>query len=755
MSSTQQNIDNFFVVPQITPADCNYNYSPYPFRPFTDTIQVGGENYLFRFRRLKPFTRYRLLIALSFDFLPNNIGVTPQYFNVTPFVDHIDSDQYSNNPGFPRCYSSYYYGVGSPSGNWYRDLRIDKSTAHISAKYFHYHPYPFLLSDQYGNITIRGLYDLERLDIMWSLLRQHYLTPQKFSSVLIQRLIRRNSYESSSRTLRRDALEGLFGRGEFFLVEERNLQTPSPTLPSDPTTPTNGAPVTLTEPVRSDSGAVSPDVVVVTPPRPPEVCQPPVVTSPSRTVVSPKFDFIQTFYANKDRVEGSETIDITRISLYLKEKPVANERLNSSGINSPGFTVAICECDGSLPVPSKKIAVSEKYVKWTECLESADATAKTVVEFDTPVRLNTGKHYGIMIDADDGGYTFWISKKGWLMLGTNDPSPGSSKDHSGELFTRANFDQFNTSAENKSVLSGTSSNLVSSDELDLKFDVEVAEYTVDDVNVVFVNKDIEYFTVPDTTDIFFSGEMLFKDVGAVSAQTITITEGSTTLTGTGTVFTGYNVGDTIVLMANNYTDQSSHIGIIESIESDTSLTLDRGPSQDYTDQEFQITIAAQTVAHNPDTNTLIADNSTANSSVRFAAGNTLRGAFSGLSTTITSVDAVGVSSFRTSFDVNVPSSFKATSTYNLSYDNGGTYTISSTDKPVKLFDPNYVTSYDAKLLSKSIELDPTHNSTLYQQDGDSITNSGTEKSTELSVLFDFLGRDNTVFKCPVFIIKRI
>jgi len=736
MSQLPNNIDNFFTIPQITPTHCNFNPSPYPYRS-SGSVSKNSRGNLFEFRRLKPYTRYRLLIALNHDFLPNNIGVTPKYFDVTPFVDHVDGEQVSNNPGFPVCYRSYFYGVNSPSGLWYYNLRRNKTTAHSSAKYGHYHPYEFLLSDRFGKIKIRRIFDFDRLDTMYGLLRQHYLTPTlpKYSWRDLDNIMRRQYFVNNARKLRA-GFDSIFGRSEYFLVEESNIQS------------TTGHIVELKSPVRSDNGSINPNIVTCKPPKPPEVCQPPA-SSESKSIVSPAFDFIQTFYVNKDRVEGSETIDLSRITLYLKEKPVSDGKKNNSGINLPGFTVAICECDGSLPVPSKKIPVSEKYVEWTSCLESTDATSKTLIEFDTPVRLNTGKHYGIMIDVDDEGYVFWISKKGWLMLGTSNPSPGSSKDHSGELFTRANFDQFNTSAENKSVLSGTSSNLVSSDELDLKFDVEVAEYTVNDVNVVFVNTDIEYFTVPDTTDIFFSGEMLFKDVGAVSAQTVSISEGSTTLTGTSTVFTNYNEGDTIVLMANNYTDQISHVGIIESIQSDTELTLDRGPTQDYTDQEFQITIAAQTVSHNPDTNNLVVDNSTANSSVRFTANDTITGAFSGLSTTITSVDAVDISSFRTSFDVNIPSSFKTTASYNFAYDNSGAYTISSASKPVNFVDANYVTTYDAKLLSKSIELDSAHNSTLYQQDADANTNSGTEKSTELNILFDYLGLDNTVFKCPV------
>jgi hypothetical protein len=734
MLASDFNANESLLVPDLTPGISTYGVSE----------RSGSvSNPLLRFRKLTPYTKYRLLVPIDVN---NNTSGSVRYINVTPFAIHAESF----GKGFSSVYRRYFSGATSKSGLTYTNLRISKPTWFKASSYSPFsHPYSFLLSDEHGEIVISRLsYSFNYISI-WNILRYHYnqTSPVKLTNTELRNTMIQNRYQRTASVTPR--LEDI----QFILVKESDLDAASLNPTGADGANTNGNYVTCGTPI-VNNGVIRPNVCPTSAPPQVAVCGGPIASN--REIVTTAYDFIQTFYVNKDRVEKSSNIDLTQITLYVKKKPSADPTKNNSGLTSPGINISICECDGNLPVVKNKISVSEVHVPWNKIINSNDANQPTIFKFDNPVRVSTGKYYGIMIDIEDDGYELWISKRGWALIDTNDPSPGSSKDHSGELFLRSNLSQYNITAESSSLISGTTSKLVSSDDLDLKFDVECAEYSVDDVTAVYVNEDLEFFTMPDMDDIFATEETVYRNVGNVSGQTVSIEEGSITLTGTNTQFTNtalIAVGDTIVVVASNTDTQSSFASVIKDIISDTEIYLETGAPDDYTNANFQYTIVADVVSHNPDTNNLVLDGSSANSSVQFQAGDTLTGCFTGYSANITSVDAFDVSVLRTSLHANVPTSFKIAANYNLAYDNSGTYTISSNDDTLSLVQPNYITGYEGKILSKSLELNSAHNSTLYQQDANAITNSGTEKSSEFSLLFDYVGTDNTLFECPAINVK--
>jgi hypothetical protein len=86
-----------------------------------------------------------------------------------------------------------------------------------------------------------------------------------------------------------------------------------------------------------------------------------------------------------------------------------------------------------VPVTDRQYAGSLTYKKSSECSSSNDASVDTNFAFEKPIRLTTGRFYGIVIILQSNDFELWSCKTGDRIVGTNKPSSGQAKN------TEANY----------------------------------------------------------------------------------------------------------------------------------------------------------------------------------------------------------------------------------------------------------------------------------------------------------------------------
>ena len=155
-------------------------------------------------------------------------------------------------------------------------------------------------------------------------------------------------------------------------------------------------------------------------------------TSATNYFTTPEYSIIQTFFADPAVVGKSSQVSITSVEVFVKVKP--NPSKNVSGNPKPGITIKICDVENDEPILSKCYATSLSRKEYDEIYAFADASTPVTFGFNKPVKLTTGKFYGIVIACDDPSYEFWVNKTGDKLVGTNNPSPGSNIVKDGKMY---------------------------------------------------------------------------------------------------------------------------------------------------------------------------------------------------------------------------------------------------------------------------------------------------------------------------------
>ncbi len=192
------------------------------------------------------------------------------------------------------------------------------------------------------------------------------------------------------------------------------------------------------------------------------------------------FNGAQSFYIDPSVVEGSDTVDISAVSMYFMYRPSATN--NRSGINYPGVNVFLTDVVDKVPnLANNSITQNIARAEWNAVKTSSDASQETVFTFANPITVKTGGTYAFCW-AYDGGEDFlpWTNIKGNYLVGTHTDSTGPSSTYGGNYFlfssvvlAGANVTSTSSYVSNWSPLAGT----------DAKFQVHVARYAVDGVPV--------------------------------------------------------------------------------------------------------------------------------------------------------------------------------------------------------------------------------------------------------------------------------
>lgn len=411
---------------------------------------------------------------------------------------------------------------------------------------------------------------------------------------------------------------------------------------------------------------------------------------PDTTVT--RYDYVQTFFADADRVNGSAEMAITSINLYIKSIPAVRSDLVGAAARDPGISVTICDVDNNEPVLSKcygplvRIPASQTYT-------SADASVPTNFKFTLPIKVATGRKYGIVVVFDEP-FSLWYNRVGEKLVGTVLASAGSTNYSGGELFPAG----------------GIGSIPAPIADADLTFDVKVARYTANSVVQEFVNPDYEFLTVGSRSGEFIGGEWIYKEVANATGN-VAFTAGNNTIIGDGTTFTSLAVGDTIALHCNSTLVEGF---VVSSISNNTLLTVTTAPPASNTQTKYKATIFGQLYAKDLILNKLYLRYSNANSSIKFEAGDVVKGFDSASYATVSSVDAFSVDRIKLKGTVKSPAAGSIKTTINFSEKlSNGAYVYTDTNNSEVMINDGRVQDvdvYDGYVLSRSLEVD---NADLY------------------------------------------
>lgn len=458
-----------------------------------------------------------------------------------------------------------------------------------------------------------------------------------------------------------------------------------------------------------------------------------------------RFNYIQTFFIDPNKVDGSQTVDLIDLTLYFRNKPFRDR--NNSNRKNPGATVALIDIENGQPVPARQYEDSITYVPWSYITPSTDATAQTIFEFKSPVRLETGRFYGIAVSFEDDDYILWTSKTGHLLVNSSELSPGSSPEHRGNLYTRTNVD---------TIVNNNNFDKVFTEKVDrdLKFDIHVAEYDLQkaansDIDLVNINQ--EFLRITNTTNKWHGSEFVYRSATAQTG-TVSVSAGDTVLTGVGTSFiTQLRANSSVVLVQGN----SRQVVSISNVISDTEARLLAPAILSMTGASLIKSPVAQVDHYDINSRLLFLKKSTAiaTDNLYFDVNDTIIGVDSGETATIQEVAAFPISAFSTNFDLALPNEYSVTGTYQLSEKSGNTVTIISEENAgdVNFFQPNYVRDYRAVIASRSLEA--KNDGALFDEDGNSTSPDG--KSFRLHLDFEYTGGGNLSYRSPLIDLKHI
>jgi hypothetical protein len=410
------------------------------------------------------------------------------------------------------------------------------------------------------------------------------------------------------------------------------------------------------------------------------------VTDTNFFFTPPNFSLVQTFYADPEIVAGASEVTLTSVDLFFNQKP--SQTSNLSGNPNPGVAIAICEVENDQPNLQKTYAYSLSYKDFSQIYSFGDASSATTFGFKQPLKLPTGRFYGIVVMYEDPGFAVWINKVGDRLVNTNIPSPGGNSNKDGKLFIRNSAGVFNSLSDS-----------------DIKFNLRCAKFIVQSDKKIFTNKNYEYLTVTNQVGSFYGGEYVWQNT-APETGSVSITQGGNTIIGLGTTFSPLTEKRNIVLQSGN----ASQVVTISEIVNNTVMSVSELIEFSNTNARFINTVVGKVYIQDRPRNKIYLKDSTANT-IYFATGNTFIGADSGATANIVSVDNITIDRVRLRGSIRSPANGLVDTTLKLTAKTGtSTYTYSETNSErVKINNQQAynITGYNAYVLSRSNEIQET------------------------------------------------
>jgi len=268
-------------------------------------------------------------------------------------------------------------------------------------------------------------------------------------------------------------------------------------------------------------------------------------------------------------------------------------------------------------------------------VDSVGQTATTFT-FNRPINLRTNVSAALLIsfDGSDQGFQLWANKAGQVQFGTTNLTSVTSGKVDGNLFIITN-----------------GSSLTSMKDADISFKLRVAKFTTTPKAYKIKNRPYEILKVSNTVGSFIGGEPVYA-LSANTAGTISISPSTTSIVGSGTTLTSLQAGDKFVI--TDGTPGNTEVRKVTSVANATFLTVDIAPTFTNTAAHYYKTVTGKAYFKSGQTDHLVIQDSTSNSSIFLSVGNTIYGADSLASAKIAEIQTYGVNAVTPGFVVGVP-----------------------------------------------------------------------------------------------------
>lgn len=397
-----------------------------------------------------------------------------------------------------------------------------------------------------------------------------------------------------------------------------------------------------------------------------------------------EFDLAQTFYIDKDAVRQADTIFITSVDLYFKNKPVAGK--TKTGIFKPGVSVYICPVDND--APNIEAAYPEvARIEYDSIIETTTAVTPTTFTFNFPVPIKTAQSYALLIklDGSDDDFRLWWNKAGEKILNTTTGTQVSSGKVDGYFYT----------------LTGGKS-LTALKDADLKFNIKIARFTSLSTTYKIHNHENEFikFFANSITGSFKGGEYVWQNT-APSTGNVIVTSNNTTIVGNGTSFSStLQVGNKFVITDGSL--GNADVRTVVSIANNTSMVIDTPPSFSNATAKYLKTPVATVFAYNAMTERLTLENSTANSTVLFSNNAFVYGVDSLARCKIEFLEKFEANYVRPAYNISTPAGTFTNAAINIA--NSSFYQSPSNKTLVENGEIEFIDSYPAAFASRSVEV---------------------------------------------------
>lgn len=268
----------------------------------------------------------------------------------------------------------------------------------------------------------------------------------------------------------------------------------------------------------------------------------------------------QTFLVSRGALPtGANFGYLSHLNLYFSDKDP-----------NTGVVVELREVVNGVPGP-RVLPFSRVHYESSEVNVSTNGTTATRIDFDSPVGVEAGKEYAIVIlpDGNSPNYSVFTSKAGEQDL-LNQAKQVNNDWGTGTMFLSTNNRTWTEYLDE-----------------DMKFQVHGCFFGTNKSKVRLKNRPYEFLTLKSGTEItgnFVAGAEVFKGPSDLTtihkAGTLAYSTDSSTITGTGTNFTtDYAAGNRIVLQkkASGAGSYTFDIVTVDTVSSATSMTIKEQP----------------------------------------------------------------------------------------------------------------------------------------------------------------------------------
>lgn len=395
------------------------------------------------------------------------------------------------------------------------------------------------------------------------------------------------------------------------------------------------------------------------------------------------FDLAQTFYVDQRAVANSDTVFITSVELYFRDKPVQSK--TKTGIDSPGVSVYIAPVDLDGPNVTQVFHLFAARMEYAQINTDITGTTSTKFTFRTPVPVSTDASYALLIrfDGSDTDFTLWYNKAGNLKQGATTTSQVSSGKNDG-YFYKVSMGEVLTPEK----------------DADLKFKVNIAKFSSLSSVFKITNRNIEILNTNTANGTFFGGEKVWQ-MRANNTGTVSVNNTSNSVTGTGTSFSSlYTVGDYFVI--TDGTLGNADVRQITAITNNTVLATDLAMTFTNTAAQHIKTVTGKAYLQDGISDQFLIIDSTSNTSVFLSTNTVIAGIDSLATANVAAIRDYSVNAVIPNFAVQLPAATSASLVSNFA--NAGHSIVNSTAFSTLLAQRELVITYDAVASSRTSEV---------------------------------------------------